>query len=145
MVPLTAQVHFSWIEIFFKTTIRLDKKNSESIILGPLFHYAVKSSQLGRRGEYTIKFNVELLLAPILCSSGMNFFGKQFLFYVSFSEQDNCWEQCVVVVFQLVEWLLPTSESHGSNPVVSRFYMSQVQNSIEKMKIKRGWERPNFL
>ena len=93
MVPLTAQVHFSWIEIFFKTTIRLDKKNSESIILGPLFHYAVKSSQLGRRGEYTIKFNVELLLAPILCSSGMNFFGKQFLFYVSFSEQDNCWEQ----------------------------------------------------
>ena len=48
-----------------------------------------------------------------------------------------------VVVAQLVERLLPTSEVHGSNPVIgNNFYWMLTVNCIEKTKRKRGRERP---
>ena len=53
-----------------------------------------------------------------------------------------------VVVTQLVEWLLLTSEVRCLNPVLGKIYLEQLftVNWIEKTKIKKkiGWECPIF-
>ena len=46
---------------------------------------------------------------------------------------------------QLVEWLLPTPEAHGSNPVIGKIYIEHCLLStvtIEKTKIKK--KRPGM-
>ena len=43
-----------------------------------------------------------------------------------------------VVVAQLVEWLLPIPEVHGSNPVIGKIFQHLFTvNCIEKTKIKK--------
>ena len=49
-------------------------------------------------------------------------------------------QQWAVVVAQLVEWSLPTSEIHGSNPDIGKILSTN--RSIEKTKIKK--KRPGM-
>ena len=44
-------------------------------------------------------------------------------------------DQGAVVVAQLVEWLLPTLEVQGLNPVIGELFVNV--NCIEKTKIKK--------
>ena len=48
-----------------------------------------------------------------------------------------------VVVAQLVERLLPTSEVHGSNPVISKHLITD--NCFEKTRIKKKRPRMVYL
>ena len=50
-----------------------------------------------------------------------------------------------MVVPQLVEWLLPTPEVHGSNPAICKLYTYYCQPCLkDENKVKETWNGPFF-